>query len=248
MQSRKSTHRRGAPGSAHLPVRATDDREVTTGTGGPELMAVGGKGGRGMSFTMGVPQQPLKGPSHEKRRNTAIASCGLERCSDISVRGSHAASRLLDARNSAARRSPANATAGDDRCTGPRAERGTEKARSTCDAGNTRRWHCTSLSAANCIATLSPLPCYGFSSCLRSGGGGLGQFWPYFQIISWPQIRTPHTLVSETLDGDALLNRHTTNLPIAKRADCHSQMLSKHSPSANQAGCPVNRVFIRKPG
>jgi hypothetical protein len=47
MFSRKNTHRPVAPGSAHLPVRVADDREETTGTGAPELMAVGVKTGTG---------------------------------------------------------------------------------------------------------------------------------------------------------------------------------------------------------
>lgn len=37
----KNTHRPDAPGRTHLPVRAAGDREETTGTGWPELMAVG---------------------------------------------------------------------------------------------------------------------------------------------------------------------------------------------------------------
>lgn len=39
----KSTHRPGQPGAVRFPAQDTSDREETTGTGWPELMAVGAK-------------------------------------------------------------------------------------------------------------------------------------------------------------------------------------------------------------
>lgn len=45
MHMKKSTHRPDAPGSKRFPARATGDREETTGTGWPVLMAVGVENG-----------------------------------------------------------------------------------------------------------------------------------------------------------------------------------------------------------
>lgn len=58
-------------------------------------------------------------------------------------------------------------------------------------------------------AFLGPLPCYGFSSFLRSSGGGLGQFWP----ISLLQQEAPrpgnasHSPVTYNALPDAERNR-----------------------------------------
>lgn len=41
----KNTHRPGQPGAVRFPAQDTSDREETTGTGWPELMAVGVKNG-----------------------------------------------------------------------------------------------------------------------------------------------------------------------------------------------------------
>jgi len=53
----------------------------------------------------------------------------------------------------------------------------------------------------------SPLPCYGFSSCLRKVGGGLGQFRPVLMPIKRPHLLNRHSATGERIDGATVFRR-----------------------------------------
>ena len=97
-------------------------------------------------------------------------------------------------------------------------------------------------------ALLSPLPCYRFDSWLRSVGGGLGQFWPHIEIIVRPQDGAGDYLAREPFNGHALLKGNTAHLPVTQCAHGDIQMRREDTSAIDQAGRPINWMFIGQLG
>jgi len=129
----KNTPRTGAPEQRTFP-RAAGAKEQTTmpgtpvcGPGSVKKASAPAEGQWGSHSTIYANERG----THETDRNTAVPFDRLGHCAHFCVRSNYASHRLLDPRNTAASRRPSDATDGDDKTAGPRAERGTAKSCST---------------------------------------------------------------------------------------------------------------------
>jgi hypothetical protein len=99
-----------------------------------------------------------------------------------------------------------------------------------------------------CRLPSRPLIRYVFSSCLRTVGGRLGQFWPYISPITRAQFAPGNQPTGCSFDWEALLYRYTTQLPIAYSCGGDTKFFTQCTTASKQAGSRIQRVFARKLG
>lgn len=110
------------------------------------------------------------------------------------------------------------------------------------ESGRSSKVAGTSTWCQTVITTLSPLHRYVFRSCLRNGGGGLGQFWPNILPVIRPHHLAFDLTFGSTLDLDTTLKRNAllASDPIRHYGRGYAQGLrySERSPTL-----PIHPVF-----
>lgn len=247
MSKRKNTHRPVAPGSAHLPVRVASDREETTGTGAPELMAVGVKTGTGeppisgqwelLTTTNATRRGTRKNENRTRATHFAQSHRTIKWAHDGHTGGGFVTHRHPPQPRSFSQRRR-KGVGGSDRCL---------PAFTTCertDAGGyaicgedalgcptaeyaahwSKRWSIKSR-RVNELAISRPLPSRAFASCLRGLGMGLGQIGCVLQ----PQGKVPRS-------------RKTASAPVAHYVLPYSQHRSELADAALGINCSFEYV------